>query len=776
MGHASQISRQAMNFKKEYQQIIRPLIKSSPVIIGLIVIAVVVMHRAVSYMTPEYRAHGMIKINNLSYSQAAFNLFGKEEGALPKQNENFLTEVEVFKSRDLTKKALRNLNWELTIYRVGKLRLVEIYEESPLIIDYHEVSEEGIDKLNYFDYLGDNRIRIRTGGEKDSTGVEATLGEAVRIPGMRFEIRIQEEFLKEKPTSLQPGDRFAFQVNSLESLANMCAGEKLFVNPVEKDISIIKIYFNHELPEKAQAFVNELMRTYIEEGRISKEQQADTTLTYLDRQLADIATKLQLAEVDLSQYRSSNQLLSTNLETDATLKELTQLDLKKVDLEMKYSEVERLHKYLLSGNKLSDFSPNFEALQDPIFRDSYLKAQAYEAQRKDLLQKYTAQNPSVTNLDEKMKETRTFLNESVVSTINNLGVRRGEVDANINEVSHRIKRYPEKERQLIIHEREVSLNENIYNFLMKKRTELAIGKTSDLYPHKIIELAERPKGLVAPNKSLLYGLAVLLSLMAGMFYAYLRSYFKEKINEKEELEVLPAPLLGMVYKRNKHHKDSFHLLSGLMAAIEKLPNTDKRGQGKLLVTTSMVPGEGKSFIATEMARGYAASGKTVLVVDMDIRKPTLHLNFGLSNNIGYCDILENRIYALNAIQKTSNERLFVLNAGQLRSNNFALLFSKRSLDFIYDFRWHFDVVIVDTPPVSVFEDSLPLMNQSSANLFVLRAGFTKKRMMSATADLIKQTEIPNLHLVLNGVKSSSKVPGYVKYIKKYYGEEAMASA
>ncbi|MCF8252801.1 MAG: polysaccharide biosynthesis tyrosine autokinase [Saprospiraceae bacterium] len=765
-----------MNFKKEYQQIIRPLFKASPVIIGLIVIAVVVMHRAVSYMTPEYRALGMIKINNLSYSQAAFNLFGKEEGALPKQNENFLTEVEVFKSRDLIKKALKNLNWELTIFRVGKLRHVEIYEESPFTIDYQAVTEAGIDKTQFFDFLGDNKFRIRTGGEKDSTGITVALGDSVRMPGITFSIHFREEFLKEKPNSLLPGDRFAFTVNSLESLANMCAGEKLFVNPVEKDISIIKIFFNHELPEKAQAFVNELMKTYIEEGRMSKVEQADETLTYLDRQLEDVGSKLQSAEVGLSKYRSSNQLLSTDLETDATLRELTQLDLRKVDLEMKYGELERLHNYLISGNKLSDFSPNYEALQDPIFRESYLKAQAYESERKDLLQKYTAQNPAVTNLDEKMRETRSFLNESVTSTISNLAVRRGEVDANIDDVSSRIKRYPEKERQLIVFEREVSLNENIYNFLMKKRTELAIGKTSDLSPHKIIEYAERPKGLVAPNKSLLYGLAVLLSLMAGMFYAYLRSFFKEKINAKEELEVLPAPLLGIVYKRDNHQKGSFQLVSGLMAALEKLPSVEKRGQGKLIVATSMVPGEGKSFIATEMAKAYAATGKRVLVVDMDIRKPTLHLNFGLSNNIGFCDILEGRIYALNAIQHTDSEKLFVLNAGQLRSNNYALLFSRRSLDFIYDFRWHFDVVIVDTPPVSVFEDSLPIMNESSVNLFVLRAGFTKQRMLGATADLMKQTDIPNLHLVLNGVKTSSKVPGYVKYLKKYYGEDAVATA
>lgn len=763
-----------MNFKKEYQQIIVPLIKASPVIIGLIVIAIMVTRRSITYMTPEYRATGSIKINNLSYSQAAFALFGKEENYLPKQNENFLTEVEVFQTRDLIKKTLQNLNWELTIYRVGKLRLAEIYEESPVIIDYEDVSEGQLNKFQYFDYLGDQRFRIRQGGEKDSVGVVAAPGETVNLPGLRFSLRLREDFLKEKPHSLQPDDRFAFKVNSLESLANMCAGEKLFVKPVEKDISIVKIYFNHELPEKAQAFVNELMRTYIDEGRQSKEIQAGETLSYLDQQLEEVTAKLRNAEAELAGFRSGNQLLNVMQETDATLKELTQLDLHKMDLEMKYTELERLRGHLYSGKSLGDFSPNFEALQDPIFRESYLKAQAYEAQRKDLLQKYTSTHPAVANLDEKIRETRTFLNESVISTMNNLGVKKGEVDENISEVAARIQRYPDKERRLVVLEREVSLNENVYNYLMRKRTELAISKTSELYPHKIIEHAERPKSIVSPNASLLYGLAVLMALLAGMAYAYVRSFFKDKINGKEDLATLPAPVLGSVFARPKKRHDRFSLVSGLVASLDQLPCNCLKNQGRLFVVSSMLPGEGKSFTASELARAYAASGKRVLVVDMDVRKPTLHLNFKIENNAGYCDILEQRIYALNAIRQTGLENLFILTAGRLQSGNHALLFSRRSLDFIYDFRWHFDVVIVDTPPAGLFEDSLPLMSQSSANLFVLRRGFTKKRMLGAIGELLNDARIPNLHLVLNGAKASSKVPGYKEVMKRYYETEAAA--
>ncbi len=759
-----------MNFKKEYNLLIAPLVKSSPIIIGLMVLAFLGMRRAITYMTPEYRAVGAIKINNLNYSQATFGIFGEEKNAVPKQNESFLTEVEVFKSKDLIKKTLANLDWELSIYRVGKLRLVELQDECPVVIDYQGVAPAEYGKLHYFDYLGNDRFRLRKGGEADSTGIEVALGEVVTLPEMAFTINKREEVLAKKPNCLNPGDRFAFKLNSIEALANEYASDKLFVKPVEKEISIVKIYFNHELPEKAQAFVNELMNTYINEGQQSKEIQADSTLAYLDQQLADVAAKLKAAEGALSGYRSGNQVVNLNLEVDATLKELTQLDLRRIDLDMKYAEMERLQTPLFTGRKLDEFSPNFEALQDPIFKETYLKGQLYEAQRKDLLQKYTPNHPAVANIDEKIKESRTFLNETLVSTMGNIRAKQDEVDQNLSQLSSSIKRYPEKERVYVSLERDVALNESMYNHLMRKRTELAIGKNSDLYPHKIIEHAERPKQIVSPNASLLYGLAGLFSLLMGMVIAYLRSFFKDTIQSKDDLEALPLPMLGSIYaKSKKMQQDGFALVSGLMASLDKLPDSSAKHQGRLLVATSMLPGEGKSFTATELARAYAAVGKRVLVVDMDVRKPTLHLNFKVQNQLGYCDILEGRVYALNAIQKTQEENLSILTAGRLQSQNHALLFNRRSLDFIHDFRWHFDVVIVDTPPLGVFEDSLPIMSESTANLFVVRKGFTKKRMVNHIANMVSVFHIPNLYVVLNGQSVNSKVPGYKRYIQKYYG-------
>ncbi|MAT53535.1 MAG: hypothetical protein CMN32_03575 [Saprospirales bacterium] len=759
-----------MTFNKEYKMIIRPLLKASPVLIGLITIAILVTRRAVTYMTPEYRAGGAIKINNLNYTQAAINLFGEEnEKNLPRQNENFLAEVEVFQTRDLIRKTLENLHWELTTYRVGDVRLSEIYEERPFKIDYGVNDDKALDKTIYFDYLGEGRFRFFDGSPKDSA--HATIvdqGQLIEKNGLLLTIEPDSAFLKLKPNSLKPGDLFALKVNSEDALIGQYKSDKLFVKPVDKEVSIIKVYFNHELPEKAQTFVNTLMKTYIEEGRKSREQQVAETLEYLEKQLEVVKKRLGDAEAGLAGYRSENQLINSTQETDAVLRELTQLNLQKVDLDMKTSELKRLQEYLLSGNSLSDFSPNFEALSDPIFRGSYLKAQSYEEQRQDYLQKYTLQHPLILNLDQKIKETRAFLNESVNSTLENLQQKTLELESQIAEVNQKVERFPEKERQLVVLQRQVALNEALYNYLMRKYTELSIMQQSDLFPHKIIEHAVRPKATVAPNKSLYYGMAFLLALLAGMFYAYLRSYVKETVSSKDELEEkLPQyPIIGEVYRLTRKTPPGFSLVSGLTANLRDLPKPETKGQAQLFVLSSNMPNEGKTFVSARIAKAMAAYGYKVLLLDLDVRKPELHEELGMDNSDGFCEAIKSDRHALDLVQNTSDENLYFIPAGQYDDSLEGKVFSAKALDIIHDLRWHFDMVIVDVAPIGLFDDSIVLMRKSTANLFLIRKGTTRLRQLKPINELLDSFQIPNLYLVLNGVRQKAKKGAYARYLKK----------
>ncbi len=755
-----------MNLRKEFQKIILPILKASPILIALCVATVFIAKKGIQYLPEEYQSKGAIKINNLNSSQAGFDLFQQKNNNTPMQNETFLTEVEVFKSKDLIGKTMEQLDWELTIHRVGEMRTTELYQKRPFQMEYEVVSEEAYDEDFYLKYMGEDVFHLIKNIAQDSNFTTINSGEWVNENGLKFKVNIMENFVDKHPNSLKINDLFQFTINSEAALVSSINDKNLYVRPVEKDISIIRIYFAHELPIKAQNFVNTLMDTYMEECRNYKEQMSDETLVYLDGKLAKAELKLKQTESELAYYRTKNHLVNTRQETDATLKEIKQLDMQNLDFDMQKGALEKLYKHLTSGKNLNDYAPNFKALNDKIFQESYMKVQNLELERQDLLQKYVPESTEIALIDSKIKSLRVFVNETVRSTLENLNIRQKEIANSINESNTKINSYPKKERKLAVLERAVSLNENMYTYLMQKRTELAISRSSNLYPHKIIEKANLPKKLISPNQPLIIGLCVFLVLSLGIICVFIYSYFTSKINAKADIEeAFETPFLGIVWKNKKNKFQSFEVVSELMANVSQLPKSQIEGQGQLLVVSSMKSGEGKSYTCTHLAKTLAATGQRVLLIDMDIRRPSLHDVWGLPLGDGVSAILEGRKSTFDTIYKTGESNLHFIPAGELITGNQALFFSKNATGFIQDMRWHYDVVIVDSAPIGIVSDAIPLMHQSTANLFVIRAGFTNQRYITEIQHRFEEWKIPNLQLVLNDAAPSK---GYQKYSKYSY--------
>ena len=179
--------------------------------------------------------------------------------------------------------------------------------------------------------------------------------------------------------------------------------------------------------------------------------------------------------------------------------------MQQINNDLQIAELKEFYNYLLGGNSLNNFSPNFKSLKDPIFQDAYLKVQNFELEKQEMLRKFMPTSEEVMACDNKMQSLRAYLNETVKETLNSLKIKQQEMNASLAKEQTKIQTYPEKQRELIRLERRVSLNENVYNYLLKKRMELAIGRTSDFFPHQVLEFAKKPKEPSAPNAALLYG-------------------------------------------------------------------------------------------------------------------------------------------------------------------------------------------------------------------------------------------------------------------------------
>ena len=743
--------------KREFQLLILPILKGFYITVILVVIALCVAARMVFYTVPKYQSTGSIKIDNRNINLGDLSLFEEEGRTKGANSVDFLTEVEMFKSKRLKELTFKKLNFDIDYFRIGKIKTVELYENNPIEVAYRIENNNGYDQKYYLKYVNKGEFLWSKNSKSFPKDNTIRFNDPIKLDEITFLIRKNKKQLKINPNSLRKGDVFAFRVNSINALVNSVNDNNYFVRSVDEKVKIVKLFYQHEVPEKAALFINTLMEMYIEDCKNTHREEADSTLKFIDKQLLEIKEKLKNSESQLVLFKTQKSIMNLKQETDATLKELMELELRKINYNMQEAELERTYSYLVGGNDLRDFAPNFEALKDPIFKEAFLNVQKQELVLNDLLLKYTRQSDEVQNATFKINKMRAFLNESVRNALRNIRSRRSEMENSISNISEAIKEYPDKQQQTAILQREVKLNEELYTSLVEKRMEIAVAKSANTVFHQIVDQAIPSKGTVTPNKSLYYGVALFFALVGGVILSFLMHFLTATIKNKNDLlQTFSAPLIGIISKVKKG-KNPVNALGNLYTNLELIQN--KNGisdKANTVLISSMRGGEGKTFTATNLAKIYASMGKKVLVIDMDIQNPELHKWFGISNEIGLSALLRNEIIPQQAIASSGNHNLNIIPSGNLKDFYSGILFAPQTTSFIETLKKDFDLILIDAPAIGKVEDVILMMRQVDFNLMIFRAKNTKFKTVKAAQKALEEYEIPNVYGVLNGAKRKGR--------------------
>ena len=755
-----------MFIRKEIQNIILPIIKGLPITLLLIILSIVAANRLLRYTVPSYQANGSIKVDDRDFGISKFYLFDPDAAKSNYNVNYFLTEVEVFKSKKLIRAALETLDFDIVYHRVGDLKLAEIYDDSPIKISYDTIANKQQNKPLFLKYIKDDLFLL--GSNKDNFLDTIRSETKYSNENITFTLHLQKDFIAKKSQVLKSGDIFSFTIYSMDKLVNTINSSNLFVKPIDKEIAIVKIYYQHEVPKKSQLFVDALMKAYINGHKMERDQQANKTLNFVDNQLQKVTQDLKAADGKYALYKNQNEVVNIEQQIASKLREISQLNLQKVNLNVQEAELKQIYKYITSGNSLQSFSPNFEALQDPFFKDNYLKIQAYELEKQDLLLKYTDVNEKVINIISKINDLRTYLNESVKNALNSIDTKKSDVDIALNNIEEKIETYPTKESKLVMLEREVKLNEGMYNVLVEQRTELDISKSSQHSFHQIIDYPNVPETPISPNKPLLYAVSLFFALLLGLILSFLMYYLQSTINSKSMLEnTLSIPILGIINKVSKKQEKTTKALANLYVNLKVLQKNKPENKGYVITISSLLPSEGKTFTSVNFAKTMGSIGQKVLIIDMDIRKPSVHQNFDMKNEYGLSSIIQKEKLPQEAIVKSGFENLDILVAGNIKEIFSGLIFSHESMLFLNELKNKYDFIIIDTPPVGLLVDSVPIMHESDVNLFVVRAKRSKIRHTKNIEPLLNEYQIPNVYMVLNDLKENRKAKYSYYYYKNY---------
>jgi len=672
-------------------------------------------------------------------------------------NKNIQNEIGVLKSYNISNRALRKLDFEVSYYSVGKFRNTEIYKSSPFIIVMDSAVQQPYYVPLQLRILSDKEVVI----ESEDLKIQRTIrfGELFEEAGFRFyvELRTANNFKQEFTTGV-----YEFYLNNLHNLTNSYM-TRLQVDPYADSPSILWLWIVGENPQKEVDYLNKVVEVYMNVSLEEKNQTAVRTMQFIDDQLEGIMDSLRVIEDDIQGFRQQYDIRPTG--SGGANDTYRQLEMFEAQRSIKIINV-KYYDYLTKELELgSDFTeiilPNILGVSDPILEANIQQIVSLYEDRKLKAFGVRQDVPVLQEIDYKIDLAKRTLKLHIqnIKGIANEGL--AVINNKIEELNQKINELPYTERQMLNMEREYKFNDNIYSFLLQKRTEAGITRFSNRPDAKIIDEANAANAVSRTanpagtrNKMLMIGTLIPLIFIA------LREFMNNKINDKSDIENnTQIPILGTISNNNKKtnlptfDKPKSPISESFRALRTNLQYLLVEKTQKVIALTSTVSGEGKTFCAMNLASIIAMSDKKTLLVGLDLRKPKIHLEFDMENNdIGMSTYLIKKNTFAEIIKKTRIPNLDIAFSGPIPPNPAELIESDRMREFLEEAKTVYDFVIIDTPPVAIVTDALLLGPHVDAFLYNIRQNYTVKGALKLLNELSKANNLKNLSIIVNDVK------------------------
>ena len=696
---------------------------------------------------------------------------------------NVDNEIEVLRSKSLAREVVNNLGLFVTYMDEDEFPSKELYHTSPVLVS---LTHQEADKLP--GRMEINMILQPTG----ALGVQITVGE--------------KEYRKQfdKLPAVFPTDEgtVAFFANN-DTLSAVCPENitkerhitafinrpfsvlKEYVNslsiaPTSKTTSVVVISLENTNTRRGRDYINKLLEMYNINANNDKNEVAQKTAEFIDERIGIISKELGSTEQDLENFKRSAGITDLNSEAQIALTGNAEYEKKRVENQTQINLVMDLQRYM-KGNEYEVLPSNI-GLQDAASAGAIDRYNQMLVERKRLLRTSTENNPTIINLDTSIRAMRTNVQATLDATLKGLQITKEDLAREASRYSRRINDAPTQERQFVSIARQQEIKSGLYLMLLQKREENAITLAATANNAKIIDEALADDNPISPKKTIVYLAALVLGVGLPVGVIYLIGLTKFKIEDRADVEKLTSlPVVGDIPLADEKTGSIavFENQNNLMSETFRNVRTNlqfmlENGKNVILVT-STISGEGKSFISANLAISLSLLGKKVVIVGLDIRKPGLNKVFNIpKKEHGITQYLTNTTANLMDFVQPSdiNKNLFILPGGTVPPNPTELLARGGLEKAIETLKANFDYVILDTAPVGMVTDTLLIGRVADLSVYVCRADYTHKAEFTLINELAENNKLPNLCIAVNGLDLNSRKYGYYygygKY-GKYYG-------
>ena len=538
----------------------------------------------------------------------------------------------------------------------------------------------------------------------------------------------------------------------------------------KRESNIITLTTKSAMPERDKALLYQIIEQYNLNAIIDKNMIATNTAAFIDDRLAIITKELNDAENAVAEYKEQNKIADINTQAQLFLHASSAEQRAMAEIETQLSLVAYIDEFLRDDSKRDNLIPANIGVTDASLASGLTEYNALQLQRMRILRTATDENPVIEQMNAQLASMRQNIIATIASVRESLKIRQRNLQEQDSKFNRQIKNAPEQEREYVRVVRQQQIKERLYLFLYEKREENALMLAATAVPAKILDMPQRDVRSMSPKLKKLLLLCLLLGLLIPGGILYLCVLFNDKIDDAKEYERrVKAPMLGQLVQNSRNAHIAIHEgESTVSAELFRLLRTNLRfvipseAKSPVILVTSCINGDGKSYVATNTALSLAILGKKVVLVGMDIRKPMLATYFGLSNKGHLTDYLAESDVKLDEIIVPSGEHknLDLIPCGTVPPNPAELLQTERVDELFAQLRKRYDYIIVDTAPVALVSDTYMLDRVADLTLFVSRYKYTPTEMIEYMNDVIERKRMHNVACVLNGVKGLRAGYGY----------------
>jgi capsular exopolysaccharide synthesis family protein len=719
------------------------------------------------YAIPIYKVTSSLLIKENQQQQnmsdvLSTNLFGT--------NKNLQNELLLVQSSPVITQTIKNLDLPVSYYRKKGFQYYDAYKNVPFRVMYAHNHVQPLGARFEVTFGKGNSFMLKAEGEKVSFynfeensiqnrkedwtfKLQGKLGQLIENPELSFIIELDST----KMSLLNEDRTYYFDFTSVPTLTEKLQSGVEFNIP-DKKATAIEISMKTSSLDKGLDILNGITDVYSNLNLERKNHLAEITISYIDKQLGEISDSLNKTEQKLQNFRSSNQLLNVKEQSTGISDQYVELQNKRAELTTNKRYYESV---LNSISKNEDFSnliiPSSMGIQDPLNNTLMGELITAQSQKNLLIESNQEKNPLVKRLSIQIENLKRTISDNVANVLKTNDISLDELNKRIGKLQAEISKMPNTERLLTGIERKYRLNDAIYNFLMEKRANANITRASNLPDIEIIESAKMSGGgPVFPNKRMNYIIAFIIGLVIPFGYLQLKSSLNTKIVTQDQIErITNVPVLGKILHNSKKTNNvvfeypSSNISESYRALRTNLEYYVRGGHKKVILVTSSIEGEGKSFNALNIAMSYAQLDRRTILIDFDLRKHTNYFNDKGENLVGMSSYLINKANLDDIIIHSPHSKLDYISSGPIPPNPVELIGLEKTEKLINHLKGIYDYIIIDTPPMAQVTDAFLLIEQADVKVIVARYNYTLKNVFSFIMKDLLQKNIGNVCIVLN---------------------------